>query len=98
MARTNKTKNTEATPGFAIKLESATDLGLAMLIVESEDGSYEPVAVVSSISEAHEIAANDLRNRMQELERGKEPMCPAIYKVWAQGINGEYRVAATIPA
>jgi hypothetical protein len=98
MARTNKTNKTEATPGFAIRLTDTTELGLAMLILESEDGSYEPLAVVSSISEAREMAADDLRRRMGDLERGKEPMCPAIYKVWAQGVDGGYRIAATIPA
>ncbi len=98
MARTNKTNKTEATPGFAIKLTDTTDLGLAMLIVEGEDGSYEPLGIASSINEAREMAAHDLACRTRDLERGKEPMCPAIYKVWAQGLEGTYRVAATFPA
>ena len=31
--------------------------------------------------------------RMRTLERGGDPFCPAIYKVWAQGRDG-YAVAA----
>ena len=42
--------------GFAIPLQPDTDLGLAMLIAESEDGRHEPVAVVGTISEAREAA------------------------------------------
>ena len=44
------------TPGFAIEINDDTDLGLAMLIAESEEGQYDPVAVVVNINEAREIA------------------------------------------
>jgi hypothetical protein len=37
--------------GFAVEITDATDLGLAMLIAESEDGQYEPVAVVATVRE-----------------------------------------------
>jgi hypothetical protein len=40
--KTNKTYN-----GFAVEITDTTYLGLAMLIAESEDGQYEPVAVSS---------------------------------------------------
>jgi hypothetical protein len=77
------------TPGFAILLTDSTNLGLATLITEDEEGHYEPVSVVSSISEAREIAASDLKGRMCRLERGDDPgFCPYSYKVWAAGIEG----------
>ena len=95
-----RTRNaaTNPTPGFAIEIKDDTDLGLAMLIAEDEDGHYEPVGVVVNINEAREIAASDMRGRQKELERGGTPMCPYEYKVWAQGIDGDYRVASEIPA
>ena len=94
-----KKSPTAATPGFAILLTDSTNLGLAMLIAESEDGQYEPVGVVASISEAREIAESDLRGRMRRLERADDPgMCPHVYKVWANGIEGDYIVAAELLA
>jgi hypothetical protein len=75
-----------------------TDLGLAMLIVEAEDGQYQPVSVVGSLSEASEMARCDMLRRMREVEAGTTPMCPAFYKVWARGANGDYGVAYTIEA
>jgi len=94
MKHTTTTKN-----GFAIPLRETTELGLAMLIAESEDGAYEPVAVVTSISEAREIAESNLRARMRRLERGDDPgLCPYSYKVWATGIDGDYRIAIEIEA
>jgi hypothetical protein len=100
MARTRKqTKTQPPTPGFAIELKPDTDLGMAMLIAEDEECHYEPVAVASTINEAKEIAASDLRRRMRELERGGGPgICPWIYKVWAHGIDGSYRIAAEFDA
>jgi len=99
MARTKERTRTNATPGFAITITDDTQLGLAMLIVEDEEGHYEPVGVVASINEAREIAASDMRGRMRRLERDEDPgICPYEYKVWAQGIDGDYRVAGTITA
>jgi hypothetical protein len=82
--------------GFAIPLLPDTDLGMAMLIAESEDGQHEPVAVVGTISEAREVAKNDLSGRMRRLELGEEPLCPSLYKVWARGVDGSYRTACEI--
>jgi len=93
MTRTNNQPN-NATPGFAIRLTDETDLGIATLIVEDEAGTYHPVAVVATIAEGRELAHQDLRNRMQELEDGNEPFCPIVYKVWARGLNGTFAVAA----
>ena len=97
MARIKRTA-TNATPGFAIKINDDTELGLAMLIAESEDGRYEPVGVVISINEAREVAAGDMRGRRRDLEQGDTPLCPYEYKVWAPGIDGGYRVAGTFAA
>ena len=87
-----------ATPGFAIAIRRDTPLGLAMPIAEDEEGHTEPVGVVGSINEAREIAAGDMRRRRDDLEHGGAPFCPYEYKVWAQGLGGEYRIAAAIPA
>lgn len=85
--------------GFAIPLTDMTNLGLAMLIAESEDGHYAPVGVVASIGEAREIAASDLKSRMRRLERDQDPgLCPYSYKVWANGTDGDYRIAIELLA
>jgi hypothetical protein len=82
-SRTIQTHN-----GFAIPLQPDTELGLAMLIAESEKGQHEPVAVVATIGEAREIAADDFRARRRRLERGEDPsICPATYTVWARGVD-----------
>ena len=99
MARTKHQTATDATPGFAIRINDDTELGLAMLIAEDEEGHYEPVGVVVSINEAREIAASDMRGRMRRLERGGDAgLCPYEYRIWAQGIDGDYRLASTINA
>ena len=97
MARTRK--QTKTYNGFAIPLKPDTELGLAMLIAEDEDGHYEPVAVAATINEAKEIAESDLRGRMRSIEHGEDPrICPCMYKLWARGIDGEYRLAHEIKA
>jgi hypothetical protein len=96
---TRNRKQTRTYNGFAIPLQPDTELGLAMLLAEDEDGHYEPVAVVSSISEAREIAASDMAGRMRKLEGDEEPgICPIRYRLWARGVNGDYRLAIEIPA
>ena len=84
------------TTGFAIEITDSTELGLAMLIVETEDGHYQPVSVVATIGEAKEMARHDFASRISDLEGGGDPICPYGYRVWAQGIGGEYRTAAEI--
>ena len=88
MKRTNTQQPQPVTPGFAILLTEETDLGHAILIAEDDAGGYQPIGIATTLSEAREIAATDLRGRMQELERGGTPFCPALYKVWAQGLEG----------
>ena len=97
MARTSKQPKTYN--GFAIPLRPDTELGLAVLIAEDEEGHTQPVDVASTISEAKEIAQSDLAGRMRRLERGDDPgLCPYEYKVWVPGIDGDYCIAATIGA
>jgi hypothetical protein len=99
---TTMTKTTDkdtSNNGFAIPLENDTDLGLALLIVEDEQGHYEPVANVSTINEAKHVAADDSRRRRQRLERDEDSgLCPYAYKLWARGTDGEFRVAYEIEA
>jgi hypothetical protein len=94
MKRTGKAKriNKGACP-FACPIGKHTDLGLAMLIVEDDAGSYEPVGVVATLSEAYEIAADDFGRRLEERDRGGDPMVPVLYKVFARGTNGDYHEA-----
>ena len=95
MARTKK--QDESYNGFAIPLQPDTELGLAMVIAEDEEGHHAPVAVASTINEAKEIAESDLRGRMGRLECGDDPgIRPYTYKVWARGIDGDYRIAYEI--
>jgi hypothetical protein len=95
MARTNWQPTTQN--GFAFPLQPDTDLGLAVLIAEDDDGHHEPVAIVSTINEAKEIAEGDLRGRMRRLERDEDPgLCPTRYKVWARGVESRYILASEL--
>jgi hypothetical protein len=95
MVRNAKQPKTNATPGFAIKLEKTTDLGIGMLIAEfsprnaSETFRYEPIGPVATIGEAYEIAECNLKHR-------PHATYPDRYIVWAAGLDGDYRVAHTI--
>ncbi len=82
--------------GFAVEIADGTDVGLAMLIAEDDEGNYFPVGPVSTIAEGREIARRDLCNRMRQLEQGGEPVWPETYKVWARDLDGVYAVAATL--
>lgn len=96
---TTKQNKTQAARfgGFAFQLQPDTDLGLAMLIAEAEDGSQQPIGVTGTISEAVEIAECDLRGRMRRIEQGGDGgFCPSRYILWARGIDGDYRVATEI--
>jgi hypothetical protein len=84
----NTTKTQNAYGGFGIEITESTDLVLAMLIAESEDGHYVPVAVVANIREAREVARSDFRDRERRFARGGEGMCPHVYTVWARAIHG----------
>ena len=73
-----------------------TDWGIGVLVAESEEGAYQPVATVATISEAREIAASDMRRRMHNLDQGKDSLCPFLYRVWARASSGEYAIVAEI--
>jgi hypothetical protein len=89
--------NDEA-PGMTLEVtllgnagEAAHELGLAILIAEDETGTYEPVAVVSTVSEAIELVTRDLSQRRRDIERGESPLCPYQYTLWHRNHYGTYR-------
>ena len=43
MARTKGQTAANVTPGFAIRINDDTELGLAILVAEFGDGNYQPV-------------------------------------------------------
>jgi hypothetical protein len=65
-------------------------LDSGLLVAEAEVGGYEPVALVSTINEALELADTNFRRRLKEFEQGRETMCPARYAVWARGFDGAF--------
>jgi len=94
MARTKK--QTTSYNGFAFPLQP-TPSWPGDADRRGRGGHHEPVAVASTINEAKEIAESDLRGRMRRIERGEDPgICPYTYKVWARGIDGDYRIAYEI--
>jgi hypothetical protein len=96
MNNTKRKRNEAATLGFAIQITPDTDLGTAMLIVEDEEGHYEPLTAASTINEGKGLAQHDLRSRQSLLEKDADPgLCPYQYKLWARGLGGVHRVAAT---
>jgi hypothetical protein len=86
MATTKTTKKNAWKPwhGFAIEIGPDTDLGGdAILILEYQAGGYEPIAGVSTINEAQELAADRMRR-----DYGKMP--GDTFKVWARGAEGRF--------
>ncbi len=81
------------TPGFAIRINDETNLGIALLIAEDDSGIYWPLGPVSTIPEAREFAYLDHSRRRAVLRQGGEVCCPTRYKLWALGLEG-YVVAA----
>lgn len=77
-----------------VKIKHDANLGIAMVVAECEGGNYQPVAAVSSINEAREIAAGNIRARTKELEHGGEAACPERYVVWATIIAP--KIASTV--
>ena len=89
-----KTKRSQQNSPFACPIEEHTELGLAMLMVEDDNGHYEPLGVVVSISEGREVAEDDFHRRLEQVQRGEEPRVPALYKVFARGTDGSYHEAS----
>src|SRR5689334_49158 len=81
--------------GFAVPLAADTELGLAMLIAEDEEGHTQPIACASTIAEAAELAYDDFRNRMRRLEANEDagicPLCRARH-------NGHYAEFGIMPS
>ena len=91
-----KRTTTKTHSGFSIPLQPDTDLGSAILIAEDEEGTYEPIAVAINIREGKQLAQSDLRERLRRLEHDEDPgICPWQYRLWARGVDGQQRVAAT---
>ena len=84
----NTPTNNKRHPLFG-RVAPTASLGTAMLIAEDDDGRYWPIGLASTIGEAREIAASDMRVRMRDLERGKTPACPAVYTLWSRDHYGE---------
>lgn len=75
---------------------TSTDLGLALLVAEFDGGSYELVSMAATRAEAEELVHHDMVRRMRDLEKGAEPTCPTVYKLWARTHTGGFQVAAEI--
>jgi hypothetical protein len=97
MKHTSNKQNNKRHPLFG-RVDADADLGIAMLIAETEDGRYEPNGPVSTVNEAIECASHDMASRMRDLELGGEPACPSVYKVWSRDYEGEYTVIYEIDA
>lgn len=80
------------------RLRADADLGLAILIAETEDSHYEPIGPVATIDEACQIARRDWASRVRRFEQGENPACPGVYKVWARNGDGEYSVVCEMDA
>ncbi|MCU1326687.1 MAG: hypothetical protein JWN34_2057 [Bryobacterales bacterium] len=76
--------------------EESADLGIGLLVLEADGGLYQPVAPVSTIREAREMAEYDLGSRRESLAKGADPPCPTCYRVWARDERGGYVSIAEI--
>jgi len=65
---------------------------IAVLIAENTDGNYEVIGAVATVREAIEIAEGDLARRRAEIEHGGAPMCPEVYRLFAQAPKAGYAV------
>jgi len=83
----------------SISVDEDMALGFGtMLVAESEEGDYEPAGMVDTIREARELANENLKIRMNELESGGHPMCPSRFVVWGRRYDGTYHIICTIDA
>ena len=77
-------------------IDESAELGFGTLLVaEDEEGGYEPVALVSTRREARELAAEDFRTRLADVENGESPLCPDRYAIWVRRSAG-YTVLTAI--
>ncbi len=77
-------------------VDESRELGFgSLLVAEDEEGGYEPVALVSTLREARELAAEDFRTRLADVENGESPLCPDRYAIWVRRSAG-YTVLTAI--
>ena len=77
-------------------VDENVELGFgSLLVAEDEEGGYEPVALVSTLREARELAAEDFRSRLADVENGESPLCPDRYAIWVRRSAG-YTVLTAI--
>jgi hypothetical protein len=76
------------TAGFNMTISRQTNLGMAMLILEDEEGHYEPINLASNIDEAHEMAISDAQHS------GPDSLCSYVYKLFATGNGGKQQLVA----
>jgi hypothetical protein len=65
MKHAAKKQNNKRHPLFG-RVEADADLGIAMLIAETEDGQYEPNGPVATINEAIDCAQHDMASRIRD--------------------------------
>jgi hypothetical protein len=66
-------------------------------LVKDEDGHYEHIDRHDPSAKHARLADSDLRGRMRRIERGEDAgIRPAVYKLWARGVDGDYRLALEI--
>jgi hypothetical protein len=81
--------------GNVVRMDECVTFGT--LIVEDEEGHYEPISDVSTLREAVEIAESDLKRREKILwEDGDPGLCPYEYVIWSRGFDGAFKVAKRI--
>ena len=79
-----------------MEIDDNTELGYGCLLVaEDEAGGYEPVALVSTLREAHDLVTEDFRLRLADVESGNACLCPARYAIWVRRSRG-YTVLTAI--
>ena len=62
-----------------------------LLIVEDEEGNYEPIGEACSIAEAEEIIASVMRGKLSALESDNDPgICPYIWRGFERNASGQY--------
>ena len=95
---TTTTEQNTSKAGFAIPLEGDTDLGLALLIVEDEQGHYDRSGT-SARSTKRNTSRRTIFAETRTPRCDEDPgLCPRAYKLWARGIDGGFRVACEIEA
>jgi hypothetical protein len=86
---TNKHAN-KCHPLFG-RIDADANLGIAMLIAETEDGQYEPNGPVATINEAIQCAQHDMANRMRDRSAAARRLAPRSTKSGPATTRGSTR-------